>query len=142
MTPSYITQEWYTMLRAQTNTMTRASVAQLLKISAPQLSQVLNGSGKYGSGTASTTKLAEKVLHTFGRYVCPHLSSESPGPVVVVTAQECKAYAHQPAPTGSPRAMQHWQACRTCSHAKLTAPTAQRAVVPRKLNANTQGETV
>jgi hypothetical protein len=126
---NYSTETWYILLSAQAARSTRATVAKQLNISAPQLSQVLNRTGKYGSGMAKTDKLAVKVMHTFGRYVCPYLSSE--GQEVQLEASQCKDYAHKPAPTSSPRAMQHWQACRNCIHADHTAPSAPRPVVKR-----------
>lgn len=126
---SYVTEHWYTLLRAQSERSTRAKTAAALNISAPMLTQVLNGTGKYGSGTASTAKLGIKVMHVFGRYVCPYLSSE--GQQLELEASQCKDYAHRAAPTGSPRAMQHWQACRTCVHAEHTAPKAPKPIVKR-----------
>ncbi len=130
----YTTAPWFALLQTAVTNKPRKVVADMLGVSAPLLSQVLNGSGKYGSGLASTDKLGEKVVHTFGRYPCPHLSEQSGfGPEAsVITAEECRAYAHRPAPTGSPRDMQHWQACRTCPHKAASAPPAEREVKSRK----------
>jgi hypothetical protein len=109
----------------------RAQVARQLGISAAALSQVLNGSGCYGDGTAKTDRIADKVVHTFGRYSCPHLTAESGGDDQVITAEQCRSYAHREAPTSSPREMQHWQACRQCKHRDASAPPVARPLKAR-----------
>lgn len=131
---SYKKEPWFALLQATAQTLNRAKVAGLLGVSAPTISQVLNGSGKYGDGTASTDNLADKVIHTFGRYPCPHLSEQTGfgDKAVEVTADQCRAYAHRPAPAGSPGDMQHWQACNRCPHKAHTAPPTAREVKPRK----------
>lgn len=131
--PPYMQQDWFALLRARCAQTPRARVAQQLGVSAPTLSQVLNGSGLYGTGQASTQRVAERVTHTFGRYPCPYLSAEAGGAEQWVSAAQCRAYAHRPAPTSSPREMQHWQACRQCPHAEHSAPPAPREVKPRKV---------
>src|SRR4051794_13384795 len=98
----YKNEPWFALLEGACKTHKRKDVALMLGASAPQLSQVLNGSGKYGTGEASTDKFAEKVVHTFGRFECPHLTEQA-GESKVITAEQCRAYAHRPAPTGSPR---------------------------------------
>ena len=130
----YKTAPWFALLEGACQHMPRQQVALALGVSAPLVSQVLNGSGKYGTGEAGTDKLAEKVIHTFGRYACPHLSAQSGfgDKSIEVTAEECRAYAHRPAPTGSPRDMQHWQACNACPHKAHTTRPAPREVKPRK----------
>jgi transcriptional regulator with XRE-family HTH domain len=127
---TYITQPWFDLLVSANRTLSRIKMAELLGVSAPQLSQVLNVSGKYGSGEASTAKLAAKVLHVFGRYECPHLTAQQ-GTSIELSAAQCRAYAHRTAPTGSPRDMQHWQACNACPHKTHTVPPQPRTVVPR-----------
>ncbi|HSW16670.1 MAG TPA: hypothetical protein VLJ86_05550 [Ramlibacter sp.] len=130
----YKSQPWFALLVSACERMPRKVVATELGVSAPQISQVLNGSGKYGTGEAAPDKLAEKVIHTFGRYPCPHLSAQSGfgEQAVVITAEQCRGFAHRPAPTGSPRDMQHWQACNSCPHKAHTAPPEPREVKPRK----------
>lgn len=130
----YKNEPWFALLQTAVTNKPRKEVALMLGVSPPQISQVLNGSGKYGRGQASTESLAEKVVHTFGRYPCPHLSEQSGfGPdASVITAEQCRAYAHRPAPTGSPRDMQHWQACRSCPHKAASAPPVERESKPRK----------
>lgn len=130
----YKKEPWFALLENAAQTQKRAQLAQRLGVSAPVISQVLNGSGKYGDGSASTERLAAKVQHTLGRYACPHLSEQSGfgDKSVLITADECRAYAHRPAPAGSPRDMQHWQACNQCPHKAHTAPPVAREVKPRK----------
>lgn len=128
--PSYMAAPWFALLTGACEASNRSLVATALAVSPPVISQVLNGSGKYGTGQASTDKLAERVLHTYGRYACPHLT-EQQGEATVVTADECRAYAHRPAPAGSPRDMQHWQACLQCPHKAHTAPAVPRESKPR-----------
>ena len=131
--PKYMVEGWFQLLVEACKRMKRKDVALALGVSAPVVSQVLNGSGKYGSGEAATEKLATKVMHTLGSYPCPHLSQQnSAGEQVVITAERCKQYAHRPAPSGSPRDMQHWQACNTCPHKALSAPAPAREIKPRK----------
>lgn len=130
----YRTEPWFALLEGAAKSMSRKDVATALGVSPPVISQVLNGKGKYGTGQASTERVAERVLHTFGRFPCPHLGEQSGfGPDShVITAEQCRAYAHRAAPTGSPRDMQHWQACQTCPHKAHTAPPQPREVKPRK----------
>lgn len=127
----YQKEPWFALLQAAVKAHPRKDVACMLFVSAPTISQVLNASGKYGAGTASTDKLAQKVIHTFGQYECPHLTEQS-GASKVITADACRAYAHRLAPTGSPRDMQHWQACQSCVHKKASALPELREVKPRK----------
>lgn len=130
--PDYMQAHWFALLQARCQSEPRCAVARQLGIAAPTLSQVLNGSGLYGTGTASPDRIAERVMHTFGRYACPYLTEEHGGAEQVITAEQCRAYAHRSAPTGSPFAMQHWQACRQCPHFALAAPPQPREVKPRK----------
>lgn len=138
--PSYMSEPWFALLQAACAARSRKQVADALAVSAPVVSQVLNASGKYGAGQAKTDKLAERVLHTYGRYPCPHLS-EQKAETVVLSADECRAFAHRPAPAGSPRDMQHWQACLQCPHKGHTAtpaPKAPQAPRPRVLHIHPQ----
>ncbi|MDD2711392.1 MAG: hypothetical protein PHU77_00590 [Simplicispira sp.] len=128
---AYQSEPWFALLGSRTEGTPRSHVARQLGISPAALSQVLNGSGKYGTGEASTAHIAERVVHTFGRYHCPHLTEEAGGEKQVVSAVQCRAFAHRPAPTGSPRDMQHWQACRQCPHRVASAPPVPREAIPR-----------
>lgn len=135
--PLYMQEGWFAMLRKRADQpgAVRARIARDLGISASALSQILNGSGCYGSGAASTAHIADKVVHTFGRYVCPHLTDEAGGAEQIVAVEQCRAYAHRSAPS-SPREMKHWQACNQCPHKTASAPPAQRTAQqpePRKV---------
>lgn len=129
--PAYMAEPWFALLRAQVQRASGVAIAAQLGISPAALSQVLNAGGEYGRGAASTARIASRVEHTFGRYVCPHLSEEA-GVEVLITAERCRAIAHVPAPTGSPRAMQHWQACHRCAHRAASAPPVPKPPRPRK----------
>lgn len=128
---SYMQEPWFALLQSRTQGVPRSQVAKQLGISGAMLSQVLNGSGEYGKGKASTARIADKVLHTFGRYTCPHLTEEAGGEPQAITAEQCRSFAHREPPTGSPRAMQHWQACRRCHHREASAPPVLREAKPR-----------
>ncbi|MCB4362660.1 hypothetical protein KIH07_02865 [Hydrogenophaga taeniospiralis] len=129
----YMQEPWFLLLVERCSGVVRARIAEQLGISSTALSMVLNGTGPYGNGTASTAHIAERVVHTFGRYACPHLTAESGGDQEhVITADQCRVYAHRPPPIGSPLAMQHWQACRQCPHLEASAPPVERTPVPRK----------
>ena len=109
-----------------------AHIAKQLGVGPAALNQVLKAGGLYGKGVASTKSIANKVIHTYGRYACPHLTDEAGGQECVITAEQCRAYAHRSAPT-APREMKHWQACNQCAHKESSAPPVPRAVQPRKL---------
>jgi len=126
----YQKEPWFALLQGACERMQRKVVADTLGVSAPLLSQVLNASGKYGTGEAKTDKVAERVIHHFGRYECPSLTEQN-GQSHVIDADTCRTHAHRPAPAGSPRDMQHWQACNKCPHKVHTAPHEPRAVKPR-----------
>ena len=132
MTLSYQQEPWFALLLSRTEGTQRSQVAKQLGISPATVSQVLNGSGLYGTGQASTERIADKVTHTFGRYTCPHLTEEAAGEPQVVTAEQCRGYAHSAPPTGSPRAMHHWQACRQCPNKAACAPPVPSAIHQRK----------
>ena len=130
MTPPYVTEAWYTLLVATCHKKKRDAVAKELGVSAPLISQVLNGSGKYATGEASTERLAQRVLHTYAPFICPYLSADR-GEEVLLDAQQCRSHAHREAPTSNPRTMQHWQACHQCEHRPYTAPVVPRPVIKR-----------
>lgn len=128
---NYQTEPWFAMLQAACKDRSRVKVSELLGVSAPLLSQVLNASGKYGTGEAKTDRIGERVIHVFGRYECPHLTAER-GESTLIEASVCAINAHRPAPVGSPRDMQFWQACNGCSHKAPSAPPVAREIKPRK----------
>lgn len=128
--PDYMDEPWFAMLQAATGSVTRAELSRRLGVSGPTISQVLNASGLYGTGKASTARLAERVRHVLGSFECPHLSGQSEQPRII-TGDQCRSYAHRDAPTGSPQDLHHWQSCQQCPHRALTAPPQPRPVVQR-----------
>ena len=137
---AYMREPWYQLLRSRCQGAVQASIAKQLGISPTSLSMVINGTGLYGEGVAKTDAIADRVLHTFGRYVCPHLTDEAAGVEQVITAEQCRAIAHRSPPTASPRDMEHWQACRKCPHREASAPPIQREPIPRKPRSTTSEE--
>lgn len=129
--PAYMQETWFAQLLAAAQATSRAEVARRLDLSGAAISQVLNASGLYGTGGASTTRIAEKVRHVLGNFVCPHLT-EQHGEERVISGDQCRSFAHREPPTGSPKDLAHWQACRSCPHRALTAPPQPRTPVPRK----------
>jgi transcriptional regulator with XRE-family HTH domain len=128
----YSHEAWYGLLLAACQRETRARIAERLGVSPSVVTQVLNGSGLYGTGQASTARLAAKVLHKFGSYVCPHLTAMF-AEERHISAAECRTHAHAAtAPIGSPGQLAHWRACSTCEHKPQTAPAAPRPVRKRK----------
>lgn len=129
---SYMAEPWFALLQAACQRENKSRVALRLGVSAAAVGQVLNGSGNYGNGKASPAKLAERVLHKFGSYECPHLTEMFAEPRVI-TADECRTHAHrETVPIGSPGAMAHWRACNTCPHKPLAAPAVPKVPKPRK----------
>ena len=126
----YTEELWFALLQAACKANQRKDVAIALGVSAPLISQVLNQSGKYGEGTANTKKLAERVIHTYGRYTCPYLT-EQYAEDRVITADQCRAYAHRPPPANGPRDLQHWRACTQCPHKAHSALPEPREPKPR-----------
>ena len=132
----YMAESWFAMLVAECRrTGNTAAVALRLGVSAPLLYQVLSGTGEYGKGKASTKRLADKVLHQLGSYACPHLS-EQHEEERVISSDECRRYAHRAPPTGSPRELRHWQACRRCAHFTAAAPPQPRQPTTRRRGAD------
>lgn len=137
---TYRKEAWFALLAQQCERSNRQQVAKALGVSAPVVSQVLNGSGKYGAGQASTERLAQRVLHTYSRFQCPHLC-EQQGEVRMLDADQCRAFAHRAAPSGSPRDLQHWQACNRCPHKAHTAPVVPREIKRRGQRGESQADT-
>ena len=106
---------WLDILRADiAATGSINKTAQRVGVSRPALSQILNGSGPYGSGKASTARVEEKVMNTIGLVACPFLSTYH-GEEHRITGLQCREYAYRVnPPTNIPREMQHWRACQGC----------------------------
>lgn len=128
---AYMSEPWFAMLVEACKREDQRRVGQRLGVSDSVISQALRGTGAYGSGKASTTRLADRVVHKFGSFECPHLT-EQYGEQRVITAAECRSYAHRATPPiGSPGLMQHWRACASCPHKPLSAPPVPRDPKPR-----------
>lgn len=127
----YMDEPWFALLQQACEQSSRTDIARRLGVAQPTVCQVLNGSGLYGTGQAGTARMAEKVVHLLGQYACPHLSEQHNAPRVI-SADECRVYAHRNPPIGSPRDLAHWQACRKCPHFALSAPPLPREPKPRK----------
>lgn len=121
----YRAEPWFAIFQAACGREQKAQVAAKLGVSGSVVSQVLHSTGLYGLGTASTERIATKVMHTFGRYECPHLTQQY-GEPKVITADKCREYAHRSAPSGSPGDLAHWRACSTCTHKTLAVPAPPR----------------
>lgn len=126
----YMSEPWFALLIAAIERENAARVAARLNVSKPMISQVINGSGAYGTGAASTARLAERVVHKFGEFECPHLSEVYAEPRTI-SAPECRAHAHQAAPVGSSGALLHWRACQSCPHRALSAPPPPPEAKPK-----------
>lgn len=63
--PAYMRQPWFVVLELHAQQMTHCALARALGIHESTLCQVLRGTGKYGAGTASTTRIEGRVLRTF-----------------------------------------------------------------------------
>ena len=65
--PAYMAEAWFAVLRHQAGYMVHRALARALQIHDSTLSQVLNGTGAYGTGRCSTSRIARRVLRVF----CP-----------------------------------------------------------------------
>lgn len=131
----YMDDPRFAMLQAACEREDQRKVAARIGCSDSVISQVMRGTGAYGSGAASPARLFDKVEHKFGSYECPHLTEVYSEPRVI-TAAECRAYAHRAtAPTSSPGLMDHWRACAACPHKPLSAPPVPKVPKPRKATA-------
>jgi transcriptional regulator with XRE-family HTH domain len=121
---AYMDEPWFHVLTDACKASSQRKVAERLDVSNGAISQVINGTGLYGTGKASTEQIAQRVLHRLESWSCPYLSERSTdGQAVVINGEQCRDYAHRSAPSLNPQAMQHWQACHRCEHRKWTAPS-------------------
>lgn len=65
--PDYMAEAWFAILRHQAGGMVHRALARALQIHESTLSQVLGGTGHYGTGRCNTGRIARRVLRTF----CP-----------------------------------------------------------------------
>ncbi|MBL8500660.1 MAG: helix-turn-helix transcriptional regulator [Nitrosomonas sp.] len=110
---SYQNEHWFKVLLNAVDTFNRQSwngkggkkaVADMLGLSRPTISQIMNG-----SYLASPGRVAKKVLDVLTRVHCPYLNSE-------ITAQECVDIRSGETPSHDPMRLAHRRMCRTCSH--------------------------
>lgn len=110
----YMNENWYSVLRAEVEMTSMTAAAKKLGVSRGLVSQIIHGSGLYGSGVASTKAVADRVTKTFVvQLQCPFLSAHQAEPRYISGA-DCRAFAYRPAPTSSPVDVSHWRACSTC----------------------------
>ncbi len=119
----YMDTDWFRSLQAEVSKSTVSAVAVQMGICRPKLAQVLNGSGLYGSGKASTAKIEAEYRRTFEQITCPFNGNE-------VTIELCREHALRPAPTHNPRLMMQWQACQNCPNKPkpVAVPKAKKKV--------------
>lgn len=127
--PIYQSEPWFALLQGAVASSSQQSVATQLGVSTATMSQILRGTGLYGSGKASTERVAKRVKDTYGQWLCPFLS-EDDAPREITSAQ-CRALAHRPTPTTSPRDLTHWRACQVCPMKQRSAPPLARPHKPR-----------
>lgn len=70
--PAYMREPWFAVLRHAEQIMTRAAIARALCLSRSTVSQVLNGTGRYGSGKSSTLRIARRVKRVFCELYARH----------------------------------------------------------------------
>lgn len=75
--PAYADLPFYDLLNGRCKLFGRTFVARELGVSLPQISQVLNFSGRYGDGSASPHTLSEKVLAAYGTATPMHMPAQA-----------------------------------------------------------------
>lgn len=116
----YMDEEWYSVLRTEVQVTSMTAAAQRLGVSRGAISQIIHGTGKYGTGEAATRRFGERVERTFSRIECPYLTEHQDRPVSI-TGAECRVYAYRDAPVSNPTDLRHWRACRACEK-RVQAP--------------------
>lgn len=138
----YMAEPWYLLMQQAAARLSKKRLADALGVSPSTVGQVLSGGGLYGTGQASTARVAQLVVHKLGHFECPHLTERFGAPRVI-SADECRSYAHRATPPiGSPQALLHWRACGACPHKPLSAPAAPRVPRPPRKKASIQPQTV
>lgn len=103
----YMKSDWFQGLQREIGNGTKAEVAKKMGICRAKLSQVMNGCGAYGQGTASTAHIELEYRRTFEQLTCPHTQAQ-------VGIELCREYALSSAPTQNPIRMMQWQSCQSC----------------------------
>ncbi len=97
---AYMDEPWFNVLKAACKASSQRKVAERLDVSNGTISQVINGTGLYGTGKARTEQIAQRVLHRLESWACPYLSERSTdGQPVVINGEQCRAHAHRNAPS-------------------------------------------
>ena len=120
---------WFRLFAEAITDRGQKTVSAELGLSRATVNQVLRASGNYGTGMANTGRIGQKVMDTYGQWVCPFLSDDGSRQI---SASQCRAKAHREPPTGSPRDLAHWRACQSCPMRARSAPPQARPVIPRK----------
>lgn len=116
----YMDEPWYAQLTAEVRATNQTVVAARIGLSRSALTQVLNGSGLYGSGGAGTGPFARRVQAMFAKFECPFLSAFTNEPRWI-TGEQCRDFAYREPPTANPHDGRHWRACRGCER-RVPAP--------------------
>lgn len=120
---NYMHTDWFKGLQREANNSTKADVAKKMGICRAKLSQVMNGCGEYGKGTASTAHIEREYRRTFEQLTCPHTHAQ-------IGIELCREYALSFAPTQNPMRMMQWQSCQQCAHKpKALAKSAKPKIV-------------
>jgi len=88
---------WLELLRVEVAASSVAAAARRIGVSRSALSQVLNACGPYGTGRASVSGIADRVLQTLGCVACPFLS-EFKGEAVLISRVQCRCVALRATP--------------------------------------------
>jgi len=111
----YMDEPWFARLAQEIERTSMGAAAARIGVTASAVSQVFNGAGAYGDGTAGTRKFGARVeLMLDVRIACPFLGATT-GEERLISGAQCAEYAYREVPTGSPLATRHWRACRGCA---------------------------
>jgi len=101
---SYQQERWFELLAEAVAKSNKNMVAQQIGMSRTAISLVM--SGKY---TASTKRVAIKVLAALDRWACPYLGAD-------ITSDACNAVHAGATPSHDPAQLAHRRMCRSCQH--------------------------
>lgn len=106
---AYMNSDWFAGFMSEVQHSSITTVASKLGIKRTTISQVFNGSGEYGKGTASTGNIERSYRGHYEKLSCPHTQAQ-------VGINHCRELALRAAPTHNPLQMQQWQACQQCRY--------------------------
>jgi hypothetical protein len=116
----YMSEPWYALLRAEVERTSITAAALRIGVSRGAVSQVLNGTGLYGTGEADTRRFGLRVMQMLSKVMCPFLT-QTAGEDTWISGDQCRGYAYRECPTNSSLATRHWTACRGCP-TRVSAP--------------------